>query len=80
MGARRPERDGDGMLARPRRGSAVPRLLLGMLAATLAIVAAVAVMGGTGSGWADAGAFALLLVTLALVVGAILRLLRDEGP
>lgn len=48
------------------------------LAATLAMVGAIVVVGRTDSGWADVGAVALLLVTLGLVLAAILRRLRDD--
>jgi uncharacterized membrane protein len=58
--------------------SAVPPLLLTFLAATLAIVGAVVVVGRTDSGWADAGAIVLLLATLGLMLVAILRRLGDD--
>jgi hypothetical protein len=57
--------------------SAAPPLLLLFLAAVLAMVGAVLVVGRTDSGWADVGAVALLLVTLGLVLRAILRRLTD---
>jgi hypothetical protein len=68
-GARR--RDRGGM-------SSAPPLLPMFLAATLAMVGAIVVVGRTDSGWADVGAVALLLVTLGLVLAAILRRLRDD--
>lgn len=60
--------------------SAAPPLLPGFLVAMLAIVGAVVVVGKTDSGWADAGAIALLLATLGLLVAAILRRLDDDDP
>ena len=62
------------------RDAATPALLPIFLAATLAVVAAVVLIGRTDSDWADVVAVALLLGTLALVLGAILRLLGDGEP
>jgi hypothetical protein len=70
-------------MKRPPRSpadSATPPLLGLFLAATLAIVAAVAAIGRSDSDWAVAGAMALLLGTLAFVVGGILRRLGDDEP
>jgi hypothetical protein len=61
-----------------REDSAAPALLPTMLVSTLAVVAAVAVVGRTDSPWADVGALALLLGALANLLGAILRRLHDD--
>jgi len=60
--------------------AATPVLLPILLAATLAMVGAVAIIGLTDSDWADVGAVALLLGTVGLVLGAIRRQLRDGEP
>ena len=57
--------------------SAAPVLLPAFLAATLAVVAAVVLIGQTDSDWADVGAVALLLGTLGMLLGAFLHVLRD---
>jgi hypothetical protein len=57
-----------------------PALLPLLLAATLAMVGAVATVGLTDSDWADVGAIVLLLGTLGLVIGTTLRQVRDGEP
>ena len=60
---------------------ATPALLPILLAATVAMVGAVATIGLTDSDWADVGAIVLLLGTLGLVIGTTLRQVRDgERP
>lgn len=59
---------------------ATPALLPILLAATLAMVGAVATIGVTDSDWADVGAIVLLLGTLGLVIGTTLRQVRDGEP
>ena len=59
---------------------ATPALLPLLLAATLAMVGAVATIGLTDSDWAEAGAIVLLLGALGLVMGATLRQVREEEP
>jgi predicted ATP-grasp superfamily ATP-dependent carboligase len=58
--------------------SVAPVLLPLLMAATLAVVGAVVLIGQTDSDWADVGAIALLLGTLGIVLGSLLRRLRDE--
>ena len=70
----------DRPLLRQREDSAIPSLLPILLAATLAMVGAIATIGLTDSDWADVGAVALLLSTLALVLGTLLHQLRDDEP
>ena len=67
-------------LLRQREDSATPSLLPILLAAALAMVGAIATIGLTDSDWADVGAVALLLSTLALVLGTLLHQLRDGDP
>jgi hypothetical protein len=55
-------------------------LLFAFLAATLAMVGAVVVIGRTSSDWADVGAFALLLGLVAAMGAMLGRLLRDREP
>jgi hypothetical protein len=62
-----------------RRDEATPILLPSFFIAMLAVVAAVVVVGRTGSDLADIGAVALLLLTAGLVLRAITRRL-GEGP
>jgi uncharacterized membrane protein YfcA len=57
---------------------ATPPLLPILVAGTVGMVAAVAVVGRTDNEWADVAAVALLLVTLAVGRRAILRLLQDD--
>jgi hypothetical protein len=56
--------------------SAAPWLLPSFIAAVLAMVGAVVVIGRTGSDWADVGAIALLLVLTGLLGAMIARRLR----
>jgi membrane protein implicated in regulation of membrane protease activity len=69
------------MRRRPyRRDDATPRLLLAFLAATLAMVLAIAELRRSGSDWVDFVAIALLLVLAALVLTMLRRELDEEPP
>ena len=61
-----------------RRDESAPILLPSFFVAMLAVVAAVVVIGRTGSDLADIGAFALLLLTAGLMLIAIARHLSEE--
>jgi hypothetical protein len=61
-----------------RRDDATPRLLLAFLAATLAIVLAVAELRRGGTDWVDFVAIALLLALAALVLTMIGRELDEQ--
>jgi hypothetical protein len=66
---------------RPHRpDDATPRLLLAFLAATLAMVLAIAELRRSGSDWVDFVAIAFLLVLAALVLTMIRRELDEEAP
>ena len=56
-----------------------PRLLVVFFSAAAVMVAAVVLMVRADSDWADAGAFAALVVSAALVLREIARELRDDG-
>jgi hypothetical protein len=61
----------------PSPDEGAPVLLLLFVAATLAMVAAVVVIGRTRSDWADVGAVAFLIVLAGLIGVTIARELRD---
>jgi hypothetical protein len=63
---------------RVRRDDATPQLLVVFLAATLAMVLAIAELRRGGSDWVDFVALALLLVLAALVLTMIGRELDEE--
>jgi hypothetical protein len=63
-----------------RRDGSTPILLPSFVVAMLAVVAAVVVVGRTGSDLADIGAIALLFLMAGLMMVAIARLLGEQPP
>jgi hypothetical protein len=63
-----------------RREGSTPILLRSFVVAMLAVVAAIVVVGRTGSDLADIGAVALLLLTAGVMMVAIARPLGEQPP
>jgi hypothetical protein len=64
-------------MSSPSPEEGAPVLLLLFFAGTIAVVAAVVVIGRTHSDWADIGAVAFLLVLAGLIGATIARELRS---
>ena len=83
--ARRPLDQHAGMARFPhrfdrRREESTPILLPSFFVAMLAVVAAIVVIGRTGSDLADIGAVALLLLTAGVMLAVIARPLGEQPP
>jgi hypothetical protein len=63
-----------------RRDGSTPILLPSFFVAMLAVVAAIAVIGRTGSDLADVGAVVLLILAGGQMMGALVRLLGEQPP
>jgi hypothetical protein len=63
-----------------RRDGSTPILLPSFFGAMLVVVAAIAVMGRTGSDLADVGAVVLLVLAAGLLMVALARILGEQPP